>query len=64
MEAAWDGASRRVHKNIEAAKVFAYLCDTTAASCRIGHVGLQEADRCAMSPGSREKSLWSLGGLS
>ena len=36
-------SSRRVHQNIEAAKVFDYLLDTLAASRGIGYVAFQES---------------------
>jgi hypothetical protein len=53
IKAAWDGASRRVHQNIEAAKVFDYLLDTLAASRGIGYVAFQESGRRAVTADGR-----------
>jgi hypothetical protein len=59
-----DGSSRRVHQNIEAAKVFDYPLDTLAAICGVGYVAFQEPGRCAVTLDGREKTVWRLDGLS
>jgi hypothetical protein len=63
-KAAWNGSSGRVHKNIQAAKVFDHLVDTAAAACRVGYVGFEEAGRAAMTLKGREKTLWRRNGPS
>jgi hypothetical protein len=64
VKAAWNGSSGRVHKNIEAAKVFDHLVDTAAATCRVGYVGFEEAGRAAMTLKGREETLWRRNGPS
>jgi hypothetical protein len=53
-----------MHQNIEAAKVFDYLLDTLAASCRVGHIGFKEAGRRTVNLDGREKTVWRLNGPS
>jgi hypothetical protein len=53
-----------MHKNIETAKVPAYLVNTIPARCGISHVAFQEANRCAMRLDRCEKTLWCGGGPS
>jgi hypothetical protein len=53
-----------MHKNIETAKVLAYLVNTIPARCGISQVACQEANRCAMRLDRCEKTLWRGSGLS
>jgi hypothetical protein len=53
-----------MHKNIETAKVLAYLFNTIPARCGISHVAFKEANRCTLRLDRREKTLWRGSGLS
>ena len=49
--------SRRMHKNIETAKIFHHLLDTLATGRGVGDVGFQKAGRGGMSLDSGEKLI-------
>jgi hypothetical protein len=64
VKAPWNGASCRMHKNIEAAKFVDDLIYAMSTRCGVSNVAFQEANSCGMKFEIRSDLLLRLNGCS